>query len=36
MNLPLPGLRVRLKPNEEDLEAARRFGRDFAKAMLEA
>ncbi len=36
MTLPLPGLRVRLKPCEEDLAEARRFGRDFAKAMLEA
>ncbi len=36
MNLPLPSLRVRLKPSEEDLAEAQKFGRDFAKAMLEA
>ncbi|MDL2254150.1 FprA family A-type flavoprotein [Ruminococcaceae bacterium OttesenSCG-928-I18] len=36
MTLPLPGLRVRLQPKEEDLEEARKFGADFAKAMLEA
>ncbi len=36
MTLPLPGLRVRLKPSVEDLATARQFGRDFAKAMLEA
>lgn len=35
MNLPLPGLRIRLKPTDGDLEAARKFGEDFAAAMLE-
>ncbi len=36
MNLPLPALRVRLKPAEEDLEAAVQFGKEFAAALLEA
>lgn len=35
MTLPLPGLRVRLNPTDADLEAARKFGEDFARAMLE-
>lgn len=29
MSLPLPGLKVRLKPTEQDLAAAREFGRCF-------
>lgn len=36
MNLPLPGLRVRLKPTKDDLEAAHKFGEDFAQAMQQA
>lgn len=36
MHLPLPGLRVRLKPSEDDLKAAFKFGEDFAGAMLAA
>lgn len=35
LNLPLPGVRVRLKPTQEDLDAAHKFGVDFAKAMFE-
>jgi flavorubredoxin len=35
MNLPLPAFRVRLKPTEEDFAAARKFGADFARAMLD-
>lgn len=31
---PVEGMRVRLKPTDEDLEAARNFGLEFAKAML--
>ena len=34
MKLPLPGMRVRLKPTGEDLTAAHKFGEDFAAAML--
>ncbi len=33
MNLPLPGIRVRLKPSADDLAAAQKFGEDFAAAM---
>ena len=33
-NLPLPALRVKLMPTEEDLENARTFGKEFAAAML--
>lgn len=35
MTMPLPEMRVRLKPTEDDLAAARKFGQDFAAAMLE-
>lgn len=34
MNIPLPGLRVRLKPTEEDLAEAQKYGEDFAREML--
>jgi flavorubredoxin/NADPH-dependent 2,4-dienoyl-CoA reductase/sulfur reductase-like enzyme/rubredoxin len=34
MNLPLEGLRVKLKPNEEELAQAVAFGGEFAKAIL--
>jgi flavorubredoxin len=34
LNLPLPGLRVRLKPTEDDMKYAYQYGVDFAKAML--
>lgn len=34
LSLPLPGLRIRFKPNEEQLEEARAFGRDFAACVL--
>lgn len=34
MNIPLPGMRIRLKPTQEDLENAKKFGEDFAKAIL--
>ncbi|MDL2219457.1 FprA family A-type flavoprotein [Ruminococcaceae bacterium OttesenSCG-928-O06] len=33
MTLPLPEMRVRLKPTEEDLAAAVKFGQDFAAAV---
>lgn len=35
MKMPLPGIRVRLKPTDEDLANARKFGEDFAAALLE-
>ncbi len=35
MKSPLPGLRVRLRASEEQLEEARKFGSDFANAMFE-
>ncbi len=35
MNLPVPGIRVRLNPTAEDLAMAQKFGEDFARAMLE-
>ena len=31
--LPLPGLRVKLKPTEEDLANAREMGKEFAQAL---
>lgn len=34
MTLPLPEMRVRLKPSEEDLKVAHKYGEDFAKEML--
>lgn len=34
LKLPLPGLRVKLKPSEDQLEQGRQFGRDFADAIL--
>ena len=36
LNLPLPGLRGRLKPTDADLAAARDFGQEFARHMLGA
>ncbi len=33
-NLPLPGMRVRLKPTEDQLAQAQKFGEDFAKEMM--
>ena len=35
MKSPLPGLRVRFRASEEQLEEARKFGSDFANAMFE-
>lgn len=35
MTLPLPEMRVRLKPTEEDLKLAFKYGEDFADAMLD-
>lgn len=32
--IPLAGMRVRLKPTNEDLDAAIQFGKEFAEAML--
>ena len=36
IKLPLPAMRVRLKPTLADLEAAKNFGREFAAEVLEA
>ena len=33
LTMPLEGLRVRFKPTEGDLEKAKTYGRDFAKAL---
>lgn len=35
MKSPLPGLRVKFRASEEQLEEARKFGSDFANAMFE-
>lgn len=35
MKLPLPEFRVRLKPSVDDIVAARKYGKDFAAALLE-
>lgn len=34
LKMPLPGLRVQLKPSQEELENAYQYGAEFAKAML--
>ncbi len=34
MNIPLPGIRVRLKPTDEDLVDAFKYGEDFARELL--
>lgn len=34
LKVPVPGLRVKLKPSAEQLEQGRQFGRDFAEAIL--
>ena len=34
MNIPLPGIRVRLKPTEEDFLDAFKYGEDFARELL--
>lgn len=34
LSLPVPGLKVRFKPSEAQLEEARQFGLNFAKAIL--
>lgn len=36
LSLPVPGLKIRFKPNEADFAAARQFGESFGAAVLEA
>lgn len=35
LNIPVPGMRVKLKPTEEDLKNAVEFGSEFAAAVLQ-
>ena len=35
LNIPVPGMRIKLRPTEDDLAAAQDFGREFATALLQ-